>query len=231
MGRLTSILLGLCSVISAPAQAPANHPAPAAPQPMAVPASLPPAAKPPAPAQPSAKLDPVAPSRYAGDDPSAYIATLAKRLTISSRTTDPFGQPQDPDAKPIIKPTVVKAQRRFTAEPPAALSDIVANIRVTTIMPKDKRFLVNDRWFGMGHKVPLNYRNKVIQTEIVEVSAQQIVFRNVDTGELGTLKLNLLPVGMTRGGTITAPGISPVNSNAPLEIDSPTNQSAGTVTP
>ena len=82
MGKLTSILCCLLWVPAANA-APGN---PAAARPV-------PAAKPAEPA--------IQPSRYAGEDPDAYAAELAKRLAIANRETDAFCQPQDPDAKPV----------------------------------------------------------------------------------------------------------------------------------
>lgn len=202
-----------------------------------LPATAAPEAKPvvaPTPAATSKSADPAGiPSRYAGAETNAYTAELAKRLSIAARAVDPFCQPQDPDAKPVIKSVIAKSPRRSTtAEPQAPLSDIVSQIKVTTIMPKDKRFFVNDRSLGIGDKIPLNYRNKTIRTEITEVSAVRIVFRNIETGELGILKLNMLPAGMTRGTKgITAPGMTPADPNAPLEIDSSNSQSVGSVTP
>ena len=163
-------------------------------------------------------------SRYASADLKTYVEALADHLAIRSRATDAFGQLQDPNAKPVIKPTVAKTavRRILTAEPPSSLSDIVRRIEITTIMPRDKRFLVGSRSIAQGDKVPLNFRNKQIHTEVTEVSARRIVFRNLDTGEIGTRQLNLLPPGMTPGTrNILAPGMVPANPSTPLEIDSP----------
>ncbi len=215
MGKLT--LSALCLLVILPAAA----------APEATPAAARPAS-----ASNKAADSPGMPSRYAGAETNAYTAELAKRLSISTRLVDPFCQPQDPDAKPVIKSVIAKTPRRTNAEPLAPLTEIVSQIKVTTIMPKDKRFFVNDRSLGIGDKIPLNYRNKTIRTEITEVSASRIVFRNIETGELGILKLNMLPAGMTRGTKgITAPGMTPADPNAPLEIDSSNSQSVGSVTP
>jgi len=160
------------------------------------------------------------PSRYAGEDLKTYIAELANQLAIRSRVSDPFAQLQDPNAKPQVKPTVAKTARRTAPEPPATLSDIVGRIEITTIMPKDRRFLVGSRSIGQGDKVPIAFRNKQIRTEVTEVSSHRIAFRNLDTGEIGVRQLNILPPGMTPGTrTLTAPGMVPTNPNAPLEID------------
>lgn len=218
MGKLTFILLGLIPTLAAVAQPPAtptHTPAPATPD-------------------AAAASDAVAtPSRYAGADPTTYSAALAKRMAILSRANDPFGQPQDPDAKPVVKPTLAKATRRsFKAEPPAPLSEIVSQIKVTTVMPKTRRFLINDRALGVGDKIPIHYRNKQILTRVTEVSASRIVFKNTETDEIGILKLDMLPSGMTKGtASISAPGMSPTDPNAPLEVGSPLSQSVGSITP
>ena len=193
--------------------------------------------KPPAPAAPPAKVATPAekaaestPSRYAGKDINAYVDSLASRLAMRERASDPFGQPQDPDAKPLVKPTVAKATRRPAAEPPVTLSDIVSRIEITTIMPKDKRFYVGGRSIGQGDKVPITFRNKQIKTEVTEVSARRIVFRNLDTGETGIRQLDMLPPGIL-WGTLRTPGIAPTQANAPLEIDSPSANPAGSPNP
>ena len=61
------------------------------------------------------------------------------------------------------------------------------------------------------------------------MTSRQIEFRSLDNGEVASLKLNLLPVGMTPGTkSITAPGMVPDRPNAPLEIEptSPLNETS-----
>lgn len=234
MGKLTVILFCFIPILAA-----ANPPPGTGIRASGTPVSVKPTPPTPAKSAPAQAGDKAAAaivaSRYAGADPKAYTTALAKRLAIGNRTTDAFGQPQDPDAKPIVKPTLAKSNRRYTTQPAMPLSDIVSQIKVTTIMPKERRFLVGDRAFGVGDKIPLNYRNKQIRTQITFVSAGQIVFKNVETGEIGTLKLDGMPGGITRGtsGTsgITAKGMTPANADAPLEIDSSATQSVGSITP
>lgn len=195
--------------------------------------------KPPPPAAPSAqaampaeKAEPPAPSRYAGKDLKTYVEALAAQLAIRNRVSDPFGQQQDPDAKPVVKPSVTKGPpRRFTAEPPVPLSSIVGKIEITTVMPKDKRFYVGGRSIGQGDKVPISFRKKQIKTEVTEVNAHRIVFRNLDTGEIGIRQLDMLPGGVTPGNDIPMKGIVPSKANAPLEIDSPSIPPAGSPNP
>lgn len=204
MGKLTIILLWMIAAGSLAAKSP---PATAAR---------------PANSAPTAAPDPNAPppSRYAGADIDAYVANLIGQFEIRNRATDVFGQLQDPNAKPVVKPTVArKAVKRFTSEPSKPLSSIVAQIEVTTVMPKSKRFLVGNRSIAQGEKLTLSHRGKQIQTQVMEVSSRQIVFKELETGELAVRQLKILPQGMTPGTRgITAPGMSPADSNPPLEV-------------
>ena len=219
MGKLRNILV--CVLAAGPLAAKA---APAPPARATAPASV-----------PAAKPDPNAPppSRYAGADMPAYVANLTSQFASRNRATDPFGQLQDPSAKPVVKPMVAKrAVRSFTAEPPKPLSSIVEQIDITTVMPKDKRFLVGNRSIGQGDKLTLSYRNKQIRTKIIEVSASRIIFNDLETGETAIRLLKILPPGMTPGTRkMTPPGMPPADSNAPLEIGSPSTPFAGGVSP
>jgi len=181
------------------------------------------------PAQPIAPPPPVSavlserPSRYIGpEDLQTYLQTVSLSFTIKNRTTDPFGQQQNPDAKPVIKPTIAKTTRKTTLPSQITpFADIVRRINVTTVMPKDRRFLVGDRSFKQGDRFPMKFRSgRDINVEITSVNSREISFRNLDNGESASLKLTLMPPGMTSGnGQITAPGMVRDNANSPLDID------------
>lgn len=174
----------------------------------------------PAHSQPAAKpAEDIQPSRYVGQDPSSYIAKLSSRFAIRSRTTDPFGQVQDPAAKPV-RPVATKAapQQAASAKP---FSDIVSRIRVTTVMPAERRFLIGTRSIAQGDSLPLVTNGTRYQIRVVEVSSRKIVFKNVENGETGELALDVLPPGMSRGSQgVLAPGMQAARPDAPLEIDS-----------
>jgi hypothetical protein len=174
----------------------------------------------PAPADKPQGAEEIQPSRYVGQDPSSYIAKLASRFSIRSRTTDPFGQVQDPAAKPV-RPLATKAapQQAASAKP---FSDIVSRIRVTTVMPAERRFLIGTRSIAQGDSLPLVSNGTRYQIRVAEVSSRKIVFKNMETGETGELPLDVLPPGMERGTQgILAPGMQSARPDAPLEIDSP----------
>lgn len=160
------------------------------------------------------------PSRQVGGaDLASYMESLSSVFMSRGRTLDPFGQSQDPDAKPIVKapePGKLKRAAPILATP---FSDIVKMMVVTTIMPGEKRFLIGTRSIQQGDQIPLTFRGKLIRVQVTEVTSRQIAFRNLDSGETATRQLDLLPAGMTPGhGGITAPGMVPDSPNAPIEL-------------
>lgn len=176
---------------------------------------------PPGASTPSAAVS--TPSRYIGvADLEPYVAAVSEVLTIRTRNTDPFGQLQDPDAKPIIKTSVAKTTKRIAPVQSFPFSDIINRIKINTVMPKEKKFLVGTRSFIEGGHMNLAFRTKSISVSIVSVTANQIDLKNLETGETASIKINLLPVGMTPGNHgISAPGMVKDQPNAPIDIDSP----------
>jgi hypothetical protein len=164
------------------------------------------------------------PSRFVGEaDLDAYVESFSAVLSMKDRATDPFGQLQDPDAKPVIKPSIAKKTTRVQSIQATPFSDIIRLIKVTTVMPGEKRFLVETRSFKQGGRIPLGFRGKTINVEITSVSSRQIDLRNLETGETASIKMDLLPVGMTPGTRgITAPGMVPDSPNAPINLDNDT---------
>ena len=152
---------------------------------------------------------------------SVHVRSITTIFTIAKRTTDPFGLPQDPNAKPVIKPKLAKSTRVTPAYQATPFSEIVRMIKVTTIMPNERRFLIGTRSVRQGDSIPISFRGRNINVEVAAVSSRKIEFRNLDNGETASLPLNLLPAGMTPGtGGITAPGMVPDRPNAPLMLDS-----------
>lgn len=148
-----------------------------------------------------------------------YIKEQASSLAMKDRKFDPFGQVQDPTAKPaVVKPTITN--RRPTSFKPTAFSDIISRIQVNTIRPSENMFLVGTRPFKLGDNFPLSYRGKKIDVKVVGVSAKQIDFEKLDTGEIASVKLRVLPPGMSSGNDgVSAPGMVVDDSAAPLTVD------------
>jgi hypothetical protein len=164
------------------------------------------------------------PSRQVGTtELEKYVASISSVLLIRGRTTDPFGQLQDANAKPIAKAPIPGAMKRSSPIQATPFSDIVKMIVVTTIMPGEKRFLIGTRSIKQGDQLPLTFRGRPIRVQVTEVTSRQIGFRNLDSGEIASRKLDILPPGMTSGNNgFTAPGMVPDRPNAPIELEAAT---------
>lgn len=163
------------------------------------------------------------PSRFAGKDTSIYTHARAAVFSMVKRETDPFGLNQDPNVKPPERKIFNQLpEKRLAALPPTPLSDIVKLIRVTTIMPGEKKFLVGVRTFSEGDDFSLLFQHKRMRMKVSEVSATRIVFTNLDNGEKATLETGMLPPGMIAGkGTMRPAGmVSPID-DLPLDLGSP----------
>jgi hypothetical protein len=162
-------------------------------------------------------------SRYANVNADDYIQDTRSRLAITTRNVDPFGKAQDPLAKPIQAATV-KSQADKKTLPPSTkpFSDVVKLIRVTTIMPAEGRFLIGTRSISRGDVIPLIVQGKRYQVKVLEVSAERILFRDLNNAENGELRLDVMPQGMSRGVRgVLAPGMKASEADAPIEIDTP----------
>ena len=160
------------------------------------------------------------PSRLAGADIEAYTASRAAVFSMRNRKTDPFGLNQDPSVKPAVRKIASKLPvKRQIALPPKPLSDIVKLIRVTTIMPGEKKFLVGVRSFSEADEFPLIFRGKRMNMKVVEVSSRSILFQNLDNGDKASLETEMLPPGMMAGGDkMQPPGLISPLDNVALEV-------------
>lgn len=159
------------------------------------------------------------PSRYAGEDLEQYIIKRAAVFSMRNREMDPFLLGQDPNAKPIEKKIATNTLGRGAALPPTPLAEIINLIRVTTIMPRERKFLVGVREFKESDEFPLEYQGKTMRVKVVKVTARKIVFRDLAKGEEAVLETRILPPGMVAGDDkLQPPGMISPDSNQPLQI-------------
>lgn len=218
MGKMKHhLLLGFSLVSSAVAQSAANFDTkvitPAAAAPKVAPVTASPPSK-------TATTGTATPSRYVDETGmEAYLESLSSVFLAGASARDPFGHLQDPDAKPVIRAstTTLAHSAPVRATP---LSEIIELISITTIIPGEKSFLVGTRKVKQGQELPLVFRGKTIRVAVTGVSARQITFKNLDSGETGTRELDMLPPGMRAGNEeFKAPGMIPDRPNAPIELD------------
>lgn len=179
-------------------------------------------AAPPKPAPPSkaaAPPFPTKPSRYAGERVDSFVEEMTQVLAMRTRTLGPFGELQDPDAKPPA-PISEQITGRKSAEPVVSLSEIIELIEITTIMPGEKRFLIGSRSVAQGEELPVTFKGKKQKIKVTQVSSDQIIFQNTSTGETAIRKLNMLPPGMTPGSRESSiPGMQPASEETPINLD------------
>ncbi len=214
MGKLNHICLGITLVSSAFAQSAANFDAKGTGPAASVPVSK-------SAASPAPGIEVAGPSRYVGEEElEPYVASLVAVLHARGREKDPFGQYQDPSAKPVIKvvSSGVASRASVKATP---LSEIVARLAITAIMPGEDSFLMGARRIALGQVIPIVWRGNNLKIEVTAVGSREIAFRNVETDETGLRTMDILPVGMSQGGVteIMAPGMVPDSPDAPIQLD------------
>lgn len=176
----------------------------------------------PSPDKPTNKQAPPAtgtPSRYIGQDQmESYVETTAAVFLMRGQETDPFGLIQDPNIKPLVKTSPTST--RPVIIPATPFPEIIRLIQVNTVVLGEQSFLINSRMVKKGEVLPIHFRGKEIRAQVIEVSARKISFKNLDTGEVASREMDMLPVGMTPGTKgIAAPGVSPNQPAAPIVLD------------
>lgn len=220
MGKLNYICLGLCLANSVLAQSAANfdtkvmNPTQSSPKETKGVKST---------TDQAVAVESSIPSRYVGEaELESYLASRSSILIAGNRDKDPFGHYQDPDAKPIVKPTAAKVATRSAPARATPLEEIVKLLSITTIMPGEKSFLVGTRKVSKGDELPLIFRGKQLRVKVTEVTSHLISFANIESGETGTRTLDMLPPGMRVGNgseEIKAPGMIHDRPDAPIELE------------
>lgn len=152
-----------------------------------------------------------------------YVNKMVPRLSMTRRASDPFGRSQDPDAKPAVIANANPERQRVTSLPQnVPLQQIISLIKVSTIIPTENRFLINDRSFQIGDILPISYKSKSVKVQVTSVSASKIDFRDTVSNETASLEMELLPPGMQPGTNISqTPGLFRTDAEAPIVLDAP----------
>jgi len=165
-------------------------------------------------------------SRFAGNETKLFIKVRSDRFSIKQRAKDPFGLFQDPQAKPAVKRTQsIGSARNSSGLPSIPLAEIVKLIKVTTIMPAEKMFLVGGREFKQSDEFSIVYQGRLKTLKILSVTGNEVVFLDVDGNEKAALKLEVLPPGMSAtGDDLRPPGMVDSGEEIPLQLGLPSGQ-------
>jgi len=143
-----------------------------------------------------------------------WLAEMKASLPIAHRQRGPFGLLQDPS-----KPVLVKKK---TVERSDAFLNAIGAIKVTAVLPADDKFVIGSREFVEGEVIPIIRGQKQFNVQIVSVSIDSILFKNVNSGEYVKRNMNTLPKGMSPNSKISSvDGVTPVgrHETAPLNLD------------
>ena len=124
------------------------------------------------------------------EDRKEYIERMVSRMNMTGRKVDPFGRGDVEHRKPDIAHPV---------PPLPPMQRALAFLKVTTILPREDRFIANGLSYRKGEFIRFRIRGNILKIQVMDVGASRIKFRNPETGEEAVLDLRLLPPGMQRG--------------------------------
>ena len=155
-------------------------------------------------------------SRYiTAEDRVTYLDGMTSSFLMQKQAIDPFGLAQDPAKAEVVSTTGVDV-RQIT------LSEVIGLMSVTTIMPSSKSFLIGSRIVKQGDVLPLSFQGSRIKVQVMDVTSQQITFKNTSNGETAARKIDLMPAGMNAGNSQSqVPGLISNQLDAPIEISAP----------
>jgi|AntRauTorckE6833_2_1112554.scaffolds.fasta_scaffold38610_2 hypothetical protein len=160
-------------------------------------------------------------SRFAGTHRDLFVDVRLDQFSMKNRPTDPFGLIQDPAKKALAeKKRTNGSPRRNSALPSTPLADIIRLIKVTTIMPTERKFFVGGRQFKESDEVTIQFQGQLRTLKVISVSASEVVFQDVDTNEKAALEIQVLPAGMSAPGEdLRPPGMISPGDEIPLQLN------------
>lgn len=154
-------------------------------------------------------------AKFMGEDERlAWLNEMRSTLPIVKRKKGPFGFIQDTSAVAVVKKVVPQRSDAFL--------NVIKEIKVTALLPSDDKFVIGSREFLEGQALEIIREKRQFNVQIVSVSIDSILFKNMDTGEVVKKNMITLPNGMTRNGTIgSLKGITRTAKGkpAPLNLD------------
>lgn len=160
------------------------------------------------------------PSRFALGNVDLYTTARSSNFSMKNRPMDVFGLYQNPKLKPVNN--VGPITPVGTNIPQKDLAVILKGIKVSTVMVKEKSFLVGDRAIKESEEISISYdKGRIKHLKVMKVEPKQIIFKDLDGGKEAALQLEVLPLGMEAGDTRMVPeGMAQPTKNAPIVIGS-----------
>jgi hypothetical protein len=157
------------------------------------------------------------PSRLVGPDTlREYTDVISSKFQVTAQGIDPFGNSQDLTVTREVSSTpedkVVKPNR-------VSLSEIVRRLKIGMILHTEKKIVINKHSFTQGEAIPVIFNGQQVSLSLTAMTAQQLTFKNIATGETATRELNQMPTGMTLGKQQTTPlGMTSNSSNTLIDL-------------
>jgi hypothetical protein len=122
--------------------------------------------------------------------PSAQEVELkAEKLSSRARALDPFAVstfPREEDAV-VVDENAARPTFRIT------LNQALQTLKLNGINLSQKEFLIGGRNVYEGDVLELSFKNEMFQALVVEVNATEIVFRDLQRGDVGIMPHNMVP--------------------------------------
>lgn len=127
-------------------------------------------------------------AELAGEAQTLFLTSVRERMVINDTPQGPFGLSQDPnvtimDDRDAWKPRV----------PPVALQTVLERMKVEVVIPRERSFYANGRWFRQGEEFPLLDGEREIPVRVESVEINVLKFRDLKTEETASLSLKILP--------------------------------------
>ena len=122
------------------------------------------------------------------------LAKLQSRLGIVERQFDPFGQLQDPNA---VRPAPAKVKRKDREQDGGVQNlqfvQVVNRIPIAAVMPGKGQVMIGGRLFKLGQEIPVSFKGRNFDVEIIKVRPGQVEFRDPRDGGVAIRKFNQQP--------------------------------------
>jgi hypothetical protein len=117
------------------------------------------------------------------------IEANAQKLSSRVRTLDPFAVSTFPREEDLAE--VDENDSRPTIR--LTLNQALQTLKLNGVNVSQKEFLIGGRNVFEGDVIELSYKNEIFQALCVEVNATEIVFRDLQRGDVGIMPHNIIP--------------------------------------